>query len=154
VNSTGGFILRQHTEQLVRNLARVTDLEDLRKSVIPSERNGGIALTLGQVADVRLGGPLAKRGDAGLDGKAAVILTVQKQPGNDTVKLTRAVERELQNIQESLPEGVKIHSGIFRQSTFIENAIRTSRRRSPTAQFSSPSSCSSSSSTSAPRSSP
>ncbi len=124
VNSTGGFILRQHTEQLVRNLARVNDLEDLRKSVIPTERNGGIALTLGQVADVRLGGPLAKRGDAGLDGKDAVILTVQKQPGNDTVKLTRAVERELQNIQESLPAGVKIHSGIFRQSTFIENAIR------------------------------
>jgi HME family heavy-metal exporter len=47
VNSTGGFILRPHTEQLVRNLARVKDIEDLKKSVIPSERNGGIALTLG-----------------------------------------------------------------------------------------------------------
>jgi Cu/Ag efflux pump CusA len=47
-----------------------------------------------------------------------------EQPGNDTVKLTRAVERELENIQAGLPEGVKIHSGIFRQSTFIENAIR------------------------------
>src|SRR5918997_3793695 len=28
VNSTGGFILRPHTEQLVRNLARVKDIED------------------------------------------------------------------------------------------------------------------------------
>ncbi len=124
VNSTGGFILRQHTEQLVRNLARINDLDDLKRSVIPTDRKDGIALTLGQVADVRLGGPLAKRGDAGLDGKAAVILTVQKQPGTDTVKLTHQVERELQNIEEGLPPGVKIHSGIFRQSTFIENAIR------------------------------
>lgn len=124
VNSTGGFILRPHTEQLVRNLARVNDLDDLRKSVIPTDRKDGIALTLGQVADVRLGGPLAKRGDAGLDGKAAVILTVQKQPATDTVKLTHQVERELESIQKGLPEGVKIHSGIFRQSTFIENAIR------------------------------
>jgi Cu/Ag efflux pump CusA len=41
VNSTGGFILRQHTEQLVRNLARVRDLEDLKKSVIPTDRKGG-----------------------------------------------------------------------------------------------------------------
>jgi CzcA family heavy metal efflux pump len=123
VNSTGGFILRQHTEQLVRNLARINDLEDLKKSVIPTDRKD-IALTLDQVADVRLGGPLAKRGDAGMDGKPAVILTVQKQPGTDTVKLTRLVEDQLRNIQESLPEGVKIHSGIFRQSTFIENAIR------------------------------
>ncbi|MBA3763049.1 MAG: efflux RND transporter permease subunit, partial [Chthoniobacterales bacterium] len=124
VNSTGGFILRPHTEQLVRNLARVTDLEDLRKSVIPTNRKDGIALTLGQVADVRLGGPLAKRGDAGVDGKPAVILTVQKQPATDTVKLTHRVESELANIQAGLPQGVKIHSSIFRQSTFIENAIR------------------------------
>ena len=124
VNSTGGFILRPHTEQLVRNLARVTDLEDLKKSVIPTNRKDGIALTLGQVADVRLGGPLAKRGDAGVDGKPAVILTVQKQPATDTVKLTHRVESELANIKEGLPQGVKIHSSIFRQSTFIENAIR------------------------------
>nr|MDQ3314173.1 efflux RND transporter permease subunit [Verrucomicrobiota bacterium] len=124
VNSTGGFILRPHTEQLVRNLARVTDLEDLRKSVIPTNRKDGIALTLGQVADVRLGGPLAKRGDAGVDGNPAVILTVQKQPATDTVKLTHRVESELANIQAGLPQGVKIHSSIFRQSTFIENAIR------------------------------
>ncbi|CAN5466575.1 efflux RND transporter permease subunit [soil metagenome] len=124
VNSTGGFILRPHTEQLVRNLARIHDLDDLRRSVIPTERKDGIALTLDQVANVRLGGPLAKRGDAGVDGKPAVILTVQKQPGNDTVKLTGLVEAELANIQTTLAEGVKIHGAIFRQSTFIQNAIR------------------------------
>jgi CzcA family heavy metal efflux pump len=124
VNSTGGFLLRPHTEQLVRNLARLNDLADLSKSVIPAQRRDALALTLGQVAEVKLGGPLAKRGDAGLDGQPAVILTVQKQPATDTVKLTRAVENELAHIQRGLPDGVKIHSGIFRQSTFIENAIR------------------------------
>ncbi|MBA2271450.1 MAG: efflux RND transporter permease subunit [Chthoniobacterales bacterium] len=123
VNSTGGFLLGTYTEGLIRNLARVNSLEDLRNSVIPVKRENGAALTLGQVADVRLGGPLAKRGDAGVDGAPAVILSIQKQPGADTPELTAQIERELENLQAGLPEGVKIHSGIFRQSTFIQNAI-------------------------------
>ncbi|HEX8280971.1 MAG TPA: efflux RND transporter permease subunit, partial [Chthoniobacterales bacterium] len=124
VNSTGGFLLGTYTEGLIRNLARVSTLDDLKNSVIPNERrDGSAALTLGQVADVRLGGPLAKRGDAGVNGAPAVILSIQKQPGADTPKLTQQIEGELRSIQASLPEGVKIHSGLFRQSTFIENAI-------------------------------
>ncbi len=123
VNSTGGFLLRKHTEGLVRNLARVNSLDDLRDSVIPTDRKGSVALTLGQVADVRLGGPLAKRGDAGVNAQPAVILSIQKQPGADTTQLTDKVESELRSIQTSLPDGVKIHSAIFRQSTFIQNAI-------------------------------
>ncbi|HJT80306.1 MAG TPA: efflux RND transporter permease subunit, partial [Chthoniobacterales bacterium] len=123
VNSTGGFLVRTYTEGLIRNLARINNLEDLKASVIPTKTKGDVALTLGQVADVRLGGPLAKRGDAGVNGQPAVILSVQKQPGADTTELTRQLENELQKIQSGLPEGVTIHSGIFRQSTFIENAI-------------------------------
>jgi len=124
VNSTGGFLLGTYTEGLIRNLARVNSLDDLRNSVIPVKRANGAALTLGQVADVRLGGPLAKRGDAGVNGAPAVILSIQKQPGADTPELTEQIERELENLQAGMPEGVKIHSGIFRQSTFIHNAIR------------------------------
>ncbi|MDQ3118427.1 MAG: efflux RND transporter permease subunit, partial [Verrucomicrobiota bacterium] len=124
VNSTGGFLLGTYTEGLIRNLARVNSLDDLRNAVIPVKRESGAALTLGQVADVRLGGPLAKRGDAGVNGAPAVILSIQKQPGANTPDLTEQIEAELQRIQATLPKGVKIHSGIFRQSTFIQNAIR------------------------------
>ena len=124
VNSTGGFLLGTYTEGLIRNLARVNSLDDLRNAVIPVERKSGAALTLGQVAEIRLGGPLAKRGDAGVNGGPAVILSIQKQPGANTPDLTEQIEAELKRIQTTLPKGVKIHSGIFRQSTFIQNAIR------------------------------
>ena len=124
VNSTGGFLLGAYTEGLIRNLARVHTLEDLAGSVIPTRREKDLALTLGQVADVRIGGPLAKRGDAGVNGAPAVILSVQKQPGADTPKLTQQIEQELRNIQSNIPASVKIHSGLFRQATFIENSIR------------------------------
>ena len=132
VNSTGGFLLKDNTEGLIRNIARVRSIEDIARSVIPREAEGAakageeankLPLTIEQVAEVRLGGPPAKRGDAGVNGGPAVILSIQKQPSGDTTKLTAAIEAELENIRKNLPEGVTIHSEIFRQSEFIERAI-------------------------------
>lgn len=123
VNSTGGFLLKDYQEGLIRNLARFTSIADLGKAALPKTNGNGPTITLDQVAQVRLGGPLAKRGDASVNGHPAVILSIQKQPGADTVKLTKAIENELSVIQKTLPQGVKIHDDIFRQSQFIERAI-------------------------------
>lgn len=124
VNSTGGFLLKDYTEGLVRNIGRVQTPEDLAASVIPVERkSGGAPLTLDQVARVQLGGPLSKRGDAGVNAKPGVILSIQKQPGADTMQLTKRVVAELESIQPTLPKGVVIRSDIFRQSDFIQRAI-------------------------------
>ena len=123
VNATGGFLLTDYTEGLIRNLARVKTVDDLAQSVIPGDRNTSLPLTIGDVADVRLGGPLAKRGDAGVNGKPAVILSIQKQPGASTTKLTDLIQEDLEKVQATLPEGVKIHAEIFRQSEFIHRAI-------------------------------
>lgn len=123
VNATGGFLLKDYTEGLIRNLARVKTVDDLADSVIPGDRKAAAALTIGDVAEVRLAGPLAKRGDAGVNGKPAVILSIQKQPGASTTELTALIQADLENIQPTLPDGVKIHSEIFRQSEFIHRAI-------------------------------
>ncbi|MGK2742446.1 efflux RND transporter permease subunit [Tepidicaulis sp. LMO-SS28] len=124
VNSTGGFLLEKHQEHLIRNIGRVRSVEDLERSVIPVKPGPGApALTIEQVAGVQTGGPLAKRGDASISGQSGVILSVQKQPGADTVELTRKIEAELDTIRRSLPESVQIHDDLFRQSVFIERAI-------------------------------
>jgi CzcA family heavy metal efflux pump len=125
VNATGGFLLQDYQEGLIRSLGRVDSLEDLTSSVVAKETAAGVpALTLEQLGTVRLGGPLAKRGDASVNGKPAVILSIQKQPGADTVALTENIEVELKTLQEMLPKGVTLHADLFRQSVFIENAIR------------------------------
>ena len=126
VNSTGGFILRPHTEQLVRNLARVNDLEDLQEVRHPDgARNGASRSRSDRSRRCDSAGRWRNAATPASTAQPAVILTVQKQPGTDTREAdARRSSSELQNIQASLPEGVKIHSGIFRQSTFIENAIR------------------------------
>jgi CzcA family heavy metal efflux pump len=53
-----------------------------------------------------------------------VILGVQKQPGANTLELTRTLDLVLDDLQEQLPEGMKIAKHIFRQADFIEVAIR------------------------------
>lgn len=126
INSTGGFMMKDYTESLIRNIARVQSLDDLREAIIPvknANQENRLPLKISQVADVKLGGPLAKRGDAGINGKAGVILSIQKQPGMDTVKLTQRVEEELKQLQAAMPQGVKIHHEIFKQSEFIRHAI-------------------------------
>lgn len=124
VNSTGGFIFDPYQEHLIRNLGRVKDAGDIAGSVIPKDVGPDApALTLQEISEVKVGGPLGKRGDAGINGKPGVILSIQKQPNADTVKLTEAIEEELEKIEHTLPEGVKIHSDVFRQSKFIERSI-------------------------------
>lgn len=123
VNTTGGFLIKDFTEGLVRNIGRVHGPDDLAVSVVPTRRETQLPLTLQQVATVQYGGPLAKRGDAGINGKPGVILSIQKQPGADTIALTRKIEAELESIRQRLPEGVTVHTELFRQSDFIERAI-------------------------------
>ena len=124
INATGGFLLKDYEESLVRNIARIKTIDDLAGAPLPKQSgHSPTPLTLANLAQVRLGGPLAKRGDASVNGQPAVILSIQKQPGADTVGLTQRIEQELKSIQKSLPTGITIHDDIFRQASFINNAI-------------------------------
>ena len=122
VNSSGGFLLEPYEEKLIRNLARVENPADLGSTVVKATP-GGANILLRDIAEIRQGGPLVKRGEAGINGQPGVMLAVAKQPGADTVKLTRAIEKELETLRASMPEGVTIHDDIFRQANFIERAI-------------------------------
>ncbi|CAN0356054.1 unnamed protein product, partial [Phaeothamnion confervicola] len=88
-NTSGGFLDAQAKEFLIRQIGRTASLSDLQKVTVAVTNGQPIALS--QVADVRLAAGI-KRGDASYQGKPAVILSVQKQPAADTVKLTREIE--------------------------------------------------------------
>jgi CzcA family heavy metal efflux pump len=120
-NSTGGFLIQGYTEAVVRNLARIESLEDLKATVVAFR--DGQAITLDQVSDIGFGTP-QKRGSAGANGNPAVILSVKKQPGAGTIGLTRSVEAAIRDLKRSLPKGVEVNPDLFRQATFIDAAIR------------------------------
>jgi HME family heavy-metal exporter len=124
-NTGGGFTDQNAREFLIRNIGRTTSLEDLRNIVVTTIE--GRPILLRQLANVDFA-PKVKRGDAGYMGKPAVIVSVEKQPNVDTVKLTRQITQVLAELEPSLPAGVKANEIIFRQATFIENSIRNVER--------------------------
>ncbi len=129
-NTTGGFLDRKSQEYLIRNLARTASIDDLAGTVV-ALRNG-VPITLAQVATI-VEAPRIKRGDAGVGLKdevtgavsvrPAVILSIQKQPGADTVALTAKVERALAETRGTvLPADVEAKV-LFRQASFINASV-------------------------------
>ena len=119
-NTSGGFVDLNNREYLIRNLGRTNRLEDISGLAI-AYRNGAPVL-LEQVAGVSYA-PAFKRGDAGLNGKPAVIVSVQKQPAGDTVRLTRDIETALTELKQGLPAGISQPVVLFRQANFIDASI-------------------------------
>jgi len=120
VNTTGGFLDYDNKEFLVRNIGAVQSIEDIENTVIGNHL--GRPVLIKDVAEVRIG-PRLKRGDGSFMGKPAVIMSIQKQPGMDTVGLTNQVDKAIEEIRGTLPKGVEINPDIFRQADFIEVSI-------------------------------
>jgi CzcA family heavy metal efflux pump len=119
-NSTGGFVDAQSQEYLVRNLGRFYSIDELKQTVVAYRNNTPIKL--GDVASVEFGARI-KRGDAGTNGKPAVILSVQKQPGASTLDLTERIDEAVKELSSTLPPDVEINARLFRQASFIDNSI-------------------------------
>jgi HME family heavy-metal exporter len=124
-NTGGGFVDQHGREYLIRNVGLTRRLEDLRNTVVLHRQ--GQPIFLHQVAQVDFA-PRVKRGDAGFQGKPAVIIGIQKQPDADTVSLTAKVEATLAEMQKTLPQGVSATNIQFRQATFIETSIENVER--------------------------
>jgi HME family heavy-metal exporter len=119
-NTSGGFLEQSAREYLIRNIGRTNRLADLQNLAISAKNNQPILLK--QVAQVKLAAA-AKRGDASYNAKPAVILSVQKQPAADTVKLTRDIEAALADLGKSLPAGMAAPEIVFKQANFIEASV-------------------------------
>jgi CzcA family heavy metal efflux pump len=119
-NAGGGFIDLNSREYLIRHLGRTTRPEDLR-GVAVAWRDGRPVL-LEQVATVHHVAAF-KRGDAGYNGAPVVIVSVQKQPDADTVKLSQEIETALAVLTPGLPAGLAAPKVLFRQADFIGASI-------------------------------
>jgi CzcA family heavy metal efflux pump len=119
--ASGGYLVHVDNFEIpIRQQSRVTRPEDIAGTIIRYQ--DGTPVTIGQVADVRLG-PALRRGTASEGGQPAVILSIQKSPGTNTLALTDQLDELFDRVGPALPAGVQLNRDVMRQSHFIERAV-------------------------------
>lgn len=125
MNTTGGYIDLDQKENLIRVIGMIRSEDDIRDSVVGLHL--GRPVFVKDIAEVKTGAQI-KRGDGSVNGKPAVIMSVQKQPGANTIELTEKVESVLGALEKALPEGAHLEKQLFRQASFIETALSNVKR--------------------------
>lgn len=120
-NATGGILYEYGNEYIVQGVIATTHPEELGKAVIKNINDQPI--TLSDIANVQTGAKTPRLGLASEKGKPAVLITVTKQPGTNTLELTEKLDASIRDLQSTLPADVSISTDIFRQSRFINSSI-------------------------------
>lgn len=119
-NSSAGFRVTGGQEYLIQGVGRVSNESEIGGIIVTARDTHPILIR--NVARVQIGEAL-KRGSGSHNGEPAVIIGIQKQPGANTLELTRALDTTLDDIQRTLPSGMKIDKYVFRQADFIQRAL-------------------------------
>jgi len=119
VEAPGGRIVRATTEVGVRTLGRIEHVEEFNQIIVKNV--GGVPVRirdLGYVED----GMAEKRSFAYYQNQPAVILSVRRQTGANTVKVVDNVKARLADYSQQLPSGVRLEV-IRDQATYIRHSV-------------------------------
>ena len=119
-NAPGGFINEYGNRYIIRGLGRTKHVEEIGNSVI--KMADGFPVKVSDVADVQAGAA-PRIGDASFNTRNAVLLTVNKQPNVNTIRLNERINQALDEIRQNVGGEVQFHTNIFNQARFIENSI-------------------------------
>lgn len=117
----GGRVLEQsETEYMIRSKGYITNLEDLKKTVIKAKN--GTPVLLSDVARV-IEGPELRRGVTELNGEGEVVGGfVVMRSGENALHVIEGVKKKLESLKHGLPEGVEIVP-VYDRAPLIEGAV-------------------------------
>lgn len=104
----------------IRQMAGVTDVEDIAGTLV--DTRDGDPVTIGQVAKVMIAAAPA-RGAAGDSGRPAVVVSIQKSPGANTLDLTERIDQALDEVEDGMPEGMVLNREPFRAARFVQRSV-------------------------------
>ena len=93
-NATGGILYEYGNEYIIQGVMATTRVEEIGKAVIKTVDD--FPITLADIANVQIGAKTPKLGVASEKGKPAVLVTVTKQPGTNTLELTDKLDASIQ----------------------------------------------------------
>ena len=123
-NVGAGFIERNGEQYLIRAPGQLKDIESIRAIAVATRGNRPI--TLGQIANVEIGGEL-RTGAATADGNEVVLGTVLMLAGENSRVVSKRVAERLKEINRTLPEGIVAHT-VYDRTTLVDATIATVKK--------------------------
>lgn len=125
---TGGSVIEMgEAEFMVRSTGYVDEISDLASAPLMVNARGA-AITLGDVADIRLGPELRRGvGEFGGEGDAVGGVVILRWGGNALTTI-KAVESRIEELRPNLPEGVEIVT-TYNRAGVIERAIENLEKK-------------------------
>ncbi len=128
-NVAAGFLVEGGEESIIQGVGRIQTTDDIGETVVVVRKGRPISVSdLGAVtigAAIRRGTGWASRRGPNWEPiiEPGVVMAVLKQPGSNTLEVTERLDRTLDEIQASLPEGMVVNKNLFRQAAFIEASV-------------------------------
>ncbi|MBU1100562.1 MAG: CusA/CzcA family heavy metal efflux RND transporter [Bacteroidetes bacterium] len=122
LNVGASYIEKDAEEFLVRSVGLATKIEDLENIVVKSE--DGTPIYVNQIAEIKIGGAV-RRGLQTRNGISEVVAgQVIKLFGSNSSTVISAVEKKMEEINKTMPEGVNIVP-YYEQKSLVEAAVNT-----------------------------
>ena len=125
LNTGGAYIERNHMATFIRGEGLVRSLKDIRQIVIRNEN--GLPITIGDVAERVHYGHAIRYGSFSRNGREAVGGIIMMLKGSNPNAVIKNVKERIEEIQKSLPEGLKIDAYLDR-SNLIARTTSTVRK--------------------------
>jgi cobalt-zinc-cadmium resistance protein CzcA len=123
-NTGGSYIEKGSETYFIRGQGQVRSLDDIRETVIKTENN--IPVTIGDVAEVQFGhavryGAITANGEGEKVGGQLLMLK-----GENTAEVIERIKERIAQVEQSLPEGVKITPFLDRTELISETTATVS----------------------------
>jgi len=119
LDKPGGYLETERSELLLRTSGQYTSIDQIANTVIGYQ--GGAPIYLHQIAEVE-DSFRERRSETRLKGEAGVSIMIQKQPGENSVRVADRVIRRAESINRTLPAGMELFV-IRDTSEFVRDSI-------------------------------
>ena len=120
-NMGAGYIEKSGEQYLIRVPGQVSNIEDIANIVVTTKT--GVPVSIKDVAEVVIGSE-SRSGAATENGKEVVLGTVFMLTGENSRTVSAAVEKQLAQINTTLPNGI-VANTVYNRTILIDKAINT-----------------------------
>ena len=118
-NLPSGMLKSGHKEIILRTVGEFRNIKQIENVIVANK--GGIPIYLKDISKV-YDGFKEKNNDMKVDGKNAVVITVMKQSGSNTVQVSKKIKKQIEIIKKGLSKDVEI-SPVMDSAKYIEQSI-------------------------------